>query len=91
MAKLKKKVKHDSAHLAVLQEHNNLIVKDACVKGDQDFQSSRKISHVTFYKLRQLVLVTARNPVVSFSYTWAKRLCVCPHVPCVSPLLEKLV
>lgn len=38
MAKLKKKrVKHDSAHLAVLQEHNNLTVKDACVKGDQDF------------------------------------------------------
>lgn len=40
MAKLKKKkkrVKNDSAHLAVLQEHNNLIVKDACVKGDQDF------------------------------------------------------
>lgn len=33
MAKLKKKrkkrVKHDPAYLAVLQEHNNLIVKDA--------------------------------------------------------------
>lgn len=40
MAKLKKKkkrVKRDSAYLAVPQEHNNLIVKDACVKGDQDF------------------------------------------------------
>lgn len=91
--KKEKRVKHDSAYLAVLQEHNNLIVKDAGVKGDQERLLELKENQPRdILQTGPISLSNCEKPRCFFSYKWAKCcVCVCPHIPCVSPLFEKLV